>query len=250
MIAKFINLIGHKTIHVTLSYFEAMLFASLSIINIFIPSNYTSNIYTLLIKQIYQTSIKAIPQFILMAAIFGSIVIGLLIVIASDFNLQIQIGSIIVNFAIKELAPLLTAFFIAYLFSPLIYMQASLLNLKSQTQALHDVIIPRILSTIISTITLSILFSMIMLASGYLFVFFIMGMDVHTYEYLIFSSFDIYNIFILLTKSSIFGFIVAVIPLYNGLITLKPKHTTSKIFVILFFIEFLSLFIQKATNAI
>ncbi|MBC8237370.1 MAG: ABC transporter permease [Helicobacteraceae bacterium] len=250
MLGELINRIGAKTVYLTLAYYEAVLFTSLCVLNILSPRSYNSQIRAHLISQFYQTSVKVIPHFMLMAAIFGSVVVGLLIVIAADFSLQVQVGALIVTFVINELAPLLTAFFIAYRFSAFIHKQASSLHLDDEIQALHNLIIPRILSTSLSTMTLSILFSIIMIVSGYLSVFFIMGMDLHTYKYLIFSSLNVHNIFILLGKSALFGFIAATVPLYKGLHILKPKHKTSKVFVILFFIEFLSLFIQKAIDAI
>ena len=250
MLGELIHRIGDTTVYLTLSYYRAVLFTSLCILNIFNPRNYNSEIFTHLMTQLHQTSIKVMPQFIMLAAIFGSIVIGLVIVIASDFSVQIQVGSLIVTFVVNEFAPLLTAFFIAYRFSTHIHKQATSIHFDSKIHLLHNLIIPRILSTLLSTMTLSILFSMIMIVSGYLSVFFILGMDLHTYKHLVFSSLSVQNIFILLVKSSLFGFTVAVVALYNGLHVLKPKHNTSKIFVILFFIEFLSLFIQKALNAI
>ena len=250
MLSTFINRIGERTVSLAISYYEMMLFTSLCILNILNPRNYNSEMATHLMRQLYQTSIKIIPHFILIAAIFGSVVIGLVIVIASDFSLQIQVGSLIVTFVINEFAPLLSAFFIVYRFSALIHREASFIHFDGEIQLLHNLIIPRILSTVLSTMALSILFSMIMILSGYLSVFFILGMDLHTYKHLVFSSLNVHNIFMLLIKSSLFGFILAVVALRNGLNILKPKHNASKIFVILFFIEFLSLFIQKVFNAI
>ena len=250
MLSKFIHRVGDKTIQSMLSYYEVVLFMSISVFNILNPRNYNSHINTHLLTQIYQTSIKTIPHFILVAAVFGSILIGLVIVVAANFNMQIQIGSLIVTFVINEFASLLTAFFIAYRFSPLIHIRASALNFEDETQTLNNLIIPRILSTVISTLSLSILLCLIMIVSAYLFVFFIMGMDLHTYKSLIFSSLNVHNIFIFLSKSALFGFIVATLTLYEGLQILKPKHNTSKIFIVLFFLELLLLWALKASNAI
>ena len=250
VLGRFINRVGYKTIGFTLTSYEVILFMSISILNILNPRHYNSYIYTRFITQIYQTSIKTIPHFIIVAAVFGSTLIGLLIVLAANFNLQVQIGALIVTFVINEFASLLTAFFIAYRFSPLIHIQASAFNFENETQELNNLVIPRILSTVISTISLSILFSLIMISGAYLFIFFIIGMDLHTYKSLIFSSLTVHNIFILLSKSTLFGFIVAVLPLYKGLQILKYKHNTSKIFIILFFVELLSLLALKALHAI
>lgn len=250
MITRFINHIGYKTIQFSLSFYEALLFVSITTLNLCNPINYNSRIYRLFIYQINQTFIKIIPKFILMATFFGSILIGLIIVIATDFNLQMQIGTLIVSFAINEFAAIFTAFFIAYRFSPMIYQSVSNLNLKSDTQKLNNLIIPRVLSTLVSSVSLSISFSLIMIFSGYLFVFFIIGMDLHTYKYLVFSSLEIYNLFILLFKSIVFGFIATIAPLYAGLHTMTPKYNSSKLFVLLFFTELISIFILKATDAI
>lgn len=250
MITRFINHIGYKTIGFTLSFYEVLLFVSITILNLFNPIHYNSRIYRRFIYQINQTSIKIIPKFILMASFFGSILIGLMIVIATDFNLQMQIGTLIVSFAINEFAALFTAFFIAYRFSPMIYKSVSTLSLESDTQKLNNLIIPRILSTLVSSVSLSIVFSLIMIFSAYLFVFFIIGMDLHTYKYLVFSSLEIYNLFILFFKSVLFAFIVTIAPLYKGLRSVRTKYNSSKLFVLLFFTELLSIFILKAADAI
>ena len=119
MLSRFVHHVGDKTIRLTLSYYEIALFMSISVFNILNPRNYNPFIHAHLISQIYQTSIKTIPHFIIVAAVFGSVLIGLVIVVAANFNMQIQIGSLIVTFVINEFASLLTAFFIAYRFSPL-----------------------------------------------------------------------------------------------------------------------------------
>ena len=94
---------------------------------------------------------------------------------------------------------------------------------------------------------------MIMISSGYVFTFFLMGMDLHTYKYLIFDAIEVNNIIILLIKGILFGFIVTVIAIHNGLEVAKKSISSRSsvinmivnIFLALFFIEMLSLLLIK-----
>ncbi|MDQ7060254.1 MAG: hypothetical protein Q9M43_03690 [Sulfurimonas sp.] len=67
---------------------------------------------------------------------------------------------------------------------------------------------------------------------------------------MIFSALEIGNIITLLVKSVLFGFVLAVIPIYKTLKYPDARHSTSKIFLILFLLEILFILIPKAFNAL
>ena len=113
--------------------------------------------------------------------------------------------------------------------------------------------LPRIISGMISVTSLSILFAIIMLSSGYLFTLFYMNMDFHTYKQLLIHSIEVSDLVILLLKSMAFGFVTMLIPIYSGLntassytaIPISVLNGMVKLFIALFFIEVLSLLLQS-----
>ena len=255
MIMKFIENIGDKTINFISSLYYFLLFSIVCTIHIFDYRSYNSKMLITLISQIYHTSIAVLPFFLITAFIFGSALIGALIVIAIEYSIQVQIGSVIVTFVINEFSPLFTAIFISLRSGTLINKKLASVDIENEVDLIDNIILPRIISGILSTVSLSLVFAIIMIGSGYVFTFFLMGMDLHTYKYLIFDAIEVKNIIILLSKGLIFGFIIMVIPIYNGLEVAKENISSKisiikvivNIFLALFFIEMLSLLLIKLT---
>ena len=253
MIIKFIENIGDKTINFISSLYYFLQFSIICTIHIFNYKSYNSKMLIVLINQIYHTSITILPFFLITAFIFGSTLIGALIVIATEFSVQVQIGSVIVTFVINELSPLFTAIFISLRSGTLINKKLALIDVENEIDLIDNIILPRIISGALSTVSLSLIFAIIMIGSGYIFTFFLMGMDLHTYKYLIFDAIEVNNIIILLIKGLVFGFVIMAIPIYNGLEVAKESITNKisiikvivNIFLALFFIEMLSLLLIK-----
>ena len=253
MIITSIENIGNKVINYISSVYSFVSFSIFYTIHLFNYHNYSSRTFTTVINQIYYTSVTILPFFLVIAFIFGSIFIGTLIVIATKFSMQVQIGSIIVAFVFNELSPLFTALFISLRSGTLIYRKLSHIDIRNELGLIRKVILPRLIAVVFSSLSLSLIFAMIMIGSGYIFTFFLMGMDLHTYKYLIFDTIEVNNIIILLIKGLLYGFIVTMIAIYNGLQVAKKSITSRSsainmikhIFLALFFIEMLSLFLMK-----
>ena len=254
MFIKFIENIGDKVINFIQSLYFFLSFSLLCAVQIFNYHNYNTRTFTTLINQIYYTSVTILPFFLILAFTFGTIVISVLIVIATEFRIQVEIGSIIVNFVFNEFSPLFTAIFISLRSGTLISNKLAHSDVTNETNLMRNIILPRIISTTFGIFSLSLIFAFIMIGSGYIFTFFLTGMDLHTYKRLIFDAIELSNINILLIKGIIFGFIVTVIAIYNG-IKVAKKYISSRssvinmiinTFLALFFIETLSFLIQEA----
>ena len=102
---KFIESIGDKTIKSLESLFEALKFTSICLIHMVQPSSYNPAMRMVLTKQIYFTAVGIIPIFTMMAILFGSVIIGVVIALATEYGLTDKIGSIIITFVIDEFAP-------------------------------------------------------------------------------------------------------------------------------------------------
>jgi phospholipid/cholesterol/gamma-HCH transport system permease protein len=221
LVLRFIEVIGDKTISTISSFFEALKFTSICLIHMAKPASYNPAMRMVLTKQIYFTAVGIIPLFTTMAVLFGSVIIGVVIALATEYGLQDEIGSIIITFVIDEFSPFFTALLISLRSGTAVNTEIAVMNVNQELNTLRQynidlidyLFLPRIISGMISVVSLSILFAVIILSSGYLFTLFYMNMDFHTYKYLLINAIEL-----------------------NGMV---------KLFVALFFIEVLSLLLQS-----
>lgn len=253
---RFIETVGDKTIKIFINFYQALEFSVLCILHMINPRSYNSTMQRSLVHQIYHTSITLLPTFTLIAFLFGSIIIGTIISIATKYNLQLQIGSIIVNFVINEFSPIFTALFISLRSGTLINKKLAQIDFHNEVDLIDNIVLPRIINGMLSTLSLSILFSIIVIVSAYTFISVFMGIDFHSYTQLLFDAFEFHNIVILFFKSITFGFITMLIPIYNGLHIARNNlekrisliNTLVKLFFAIFFIEVFSLLLLVLLN--
>jgi len=261
VVLRFIEAIGDKTINTLSSFYEAIKFTSICLIHMVQPKSYNPAMRMVLTKQIYFTTVQIIPLFVTMAILFGSVIIGVVISLATQYSLQDEIGSIITNFVIDEFSPFFTALLISLRSGTAVNTEIAVMNVNKELNTLREykidlidyLFLPRIISGMISVVSLSILFAVIMLSSGYVFTLFYMNMDFHTYKYIIINAIEFKDLVILLLKSMAFGFVTMLIPIYSGLkttnaytaIPISVLNGMVKLFIALFFIEVLSLLLQS-----
>jgi phospholipid/cholesterol/gamma-HCH transport system permease protein len=257
---RLLEKIGDKTLALVKSFYNAVFFVAECFIHMINPKSYNPAMITVLIKQIYFTAVGILPLFITMSVLFGSIIIGVVVSLASQYNLQDQIGSIIINFAVDEFSPFFTALLITLRSSTAVNAEIAVMKVNKELNTLKQykinlidyLFIPRIISGVISVSALSVLFAVIMTISGYIFSFFYMGMDLYSYKNLLIDAIEFNNMAILLIKSAAFGFVAMVIPIYSGLnafesytaIPISVLQGMVRLFISLFFIEVLSLLVQ------
>ncbi|MFT5661954.1 MAG: ABC-type transporter Mla maintaining outer membrane lipid asymmetry permease subunit MlaE [Sulfurimonas sp.] len=235
MIVHFIENIGAKVLNITLSFYNIIVFSLLSFLNIATPNNYTFKIKKKLILQLYRTTLFTLSRFSLLAFLLGSIVVGVFIIVAGEYNFHLQIGSLIVNFIVNVFAPVFTAFYI---------LNKSKILLKKKDY--ESTLIPYALSSLVSTLSLSMLFASIVLTSSYFPIFFFMHMDVDTYKQLVFESIEFQDILTLFIKSILYGLIIVILPIYGRLQSYNTLSIMRRIIFSIFFIELVSLLIQSS----
>lgn len=261
MLVKFIENIGDKTIKNFSSLYEALSFTTICLIHMVNPKSYSPAMRMVLTKQIYFTTVTILPLFIMMAIIFGSVIIGVVIALATQYSLQNSIGSIIITFVIDEFAPFFTALLISLRSSSAVNTEIAVMKVNNELNTLKEykidiidyLFLPRIISGIISTVSLSIIFAIIMLGSGYIFTLIYMNMDFHTYKFILINAIEVSDAIVLLSKGIAFGFLTMLIPIYSGLNTLNSHsgipisvlNGMVKLFIALFMVEVISLLIQS-----
>ena len=258
---KYIESIGDKTITSLHSFFDILRFTSLTLIHLVLPSSYHPAMRMVLVKQIYFTAITLLPLFLTMAFLFGSVIIGIIIILATKFNLLLETGSIITTFVIGEFAPFFTALLISLRSSTAVNTEIAVMKVNNELSTLESygvdlidyLFLPRIISGIVSALFLSIVFAVVMILSGYLFVLFYLNMDLYSYIFIIVDALEIKDVMILFIKSIAFGFFTMLIPIYSALqtanfnsaIPISVLNGMVKLFITLFFIEVLSLVLQS-----
>jgi len=260
IIGKPFEYIGGKTLKYFSHFFEALHFSRLCIVHLFLPRSYHPAMQSILLKQIYFTVIQILPSFLLLGFLFGSMVIGYVITIAMHYELSNQIGSIIIGFVFNEFAPLFTAFLIALRSGAAVNTEIAVMQVSGELNTLKEfniglidyLFLPRIISGMISTVTLSLLFAIIMLTGGYFFSLLYMNMNLNTYLHTLFSSIEVSHLFYLVGKSMAFGFVIMLIPIYSGLHTIKTFNAIPiavlqgmvRLFIAIFIIEVLTIWLR------
>ena len=253
--------IGEKTLSSLSSIFDVLRFIFLCLVHILLPSSYNPAMIMVLVKQIYFTAVGILPLFFFMSVIFGSIIIGVVISLAMQYGLQENIGSILVSFSVDEFAPFFTALLISLRSSTAVNTEIATMKVNHELDTLREyridlidyLFVPRIISGIVSVTSLSILFAIVMLASGYIVALFMMGMDLHTYKMLLLQAIEPKDLIVLVSKGIAFGFVTMVIPIYSGLhafdsytaIPISVLNGMVKLFIAIFVIEVTSLLLQS-----
>jgi len=261
MAFAWIDAVGARTIKGFIRTFDIFAFAWEILKHLVNPSSYNPAMRSVIVKQIYFTAVEIIPLFMVIAVVFGSVIIGVVIAFAATYNLQEHIGSIIITFVMNEFAPFFTALLIALRSGTAINTEIAVMKVNNELNALKvygiDIIdylfLPRIIGGMMSITLLSLMFAIIMIASGYLFTLFYMDMHLATYKMLLIDAVGGVDILIQIGKSLLFGFVTITIPLYSGLktgesytaIPISVLRGMVRLFLSLFFIEVLSLQLQS-----
>lgn len=225
---NFVENIGDRMIKYSLSTYDFIIFFLKCLGNLFLLSNYSKSSRMFFVKQIYLSSIKNLYLFIFLALFLGSILIVVAISFAINFNLIDQIGDLLVLFVINLFSPFFTTLFFILVYS--LSLQEKIQSIKKNKNDLSSKIyIPKLLNGLFIVPLMSLLFATIMIISGYIVSSIYLNIDFITYKNLIINSISFENILILLIKSSIFGFIAVLIPIYSGHIKKNTYDVTQSV---------------------
>jgi phospholipid/cholesterol/gamma-HCH transport system permease protein len=218
---------------------------------------YSSIAMSVLKNQIYFTAIQILPLFLTVAIIIGFLLIGIFVQILKDLGLAAYLGSIIMGFVVTELAPFLTVLLLALRSSSAMNAEIATMQMNKELHALEvfniDIIsylfLPRVISGVVSVVLLSGIFSIVVLATGFVSSNLIFNMSLDAYANLLLNSAQISDILILLIKCSTFGFFITLIPIRSGLnasddlssIPVAVLNGMVKVFIAIIVIEVLSL---------
>lgn len=249
--------IGKTSLNVTRTFRDTLSFAFTILVRIFNKKTYNSATRTVLINQIYFTSVQILPLFMGISIILGTLLIGIVLHILKNLGLTEHLGRLLMGLVVTELSPFITVLLIALRSSSAINAEIAVMKVNKELITLDkfniDVInylfVPRIINGVLSVVLLSTLFSILALTSGMLFSKIIFGMSIDVYTNVLLNSADFYDIVISLIKCCTFGFFITLIPIRFGLhasndltsIPVAVLHGMVDVFIAIVLIEVLSL---------
>lgn len=253
----FLENIGRFTLKEIKSFAEIFYFAGKVLYRVFQPGTYNIATRTVLINQIYFTSVQILPAFLAVSVLFGSLLIGIVFQILKDSGLTQFFGNVLMGLIVTELSPFFTVLLITLRSGSAISTEMAVMKVNREIKTLEtfriDVInyllVPRIINGIISMVLLSVLFSIVLMGSGILFSRVIFGMSVDVYSNILLNSANFSDIVIALMKCVAFGFFVTLIPIHFGLrasheltsIPIVVSRGMVRVFIAILIIEVLSL---------
>ena len=180
--------------------------------------------FDVLVMQIFFTAYQLLNFFVVLSAVFGSILIGIIFQTVKTLGLVQYLGNIIMGVVVLELSPLITVVLLALRSSSAINSEIAVMKVNREIDALEAfkidpvvyLFLPRIISFIISVTVLASLFSIIVLFSGFAFSSAMFDMSGKMFIDMIAKSITVFDIILFYVKGVFFGFFISVIPLYNG----------------------------------
>ncbi len=221
----FVQSLGEVTLRFLNIFYEALYFAYQCLYKLFNKKSYNSATQDILIKQIYFTAVQVLPLLFLIGTVFGTIIVALIVHFSLDYGLKDHIGTFIIRIILNEVAPLATVLLIALRSGAAINTEIAVMKVSNELNTLKafniDIIeylfLPRIIAGIISLIMLASLLSIIMLLSGYIYLFFFLETGADLYIRSFIHAITINDFVLLFAKSLLFGFFATLVPIYSGL---------------------------------
>ncbi len=217
--------LGRLGVKTAKSFTDTISFASKVLFRMFPRRTYNSAMRTVLISQIYFTSVQILPVFLLVSIVLGSLLIGIVFQLLKQLGLTDYVGNVLMGLIVTELSPFFTVLFITLRSASAINAEMAVMKVNGEIKTLETfridvsnyLLIPRIINGIVSLVLLSSLFSIVLMFSGILFSRIIFGMSTDVYVNILLNSTNFSDIIISLIKCAVFGFFITLIPIRFGL---------------------------------
>lgn len=181
--------------------------------------------FSVIMRQVYFTGFEALPSLTLVSLTLGVIVIIQSLTQLIDVGARNLIGIILVITIIRELGPLFTAMVVISRSGTAIAAELGTNRVMGEIELLEGMgidlfqftIIPRVLGCIIAMICLTIYFDVIALVGGFTVAKLKLVMPFQLYFRYIFEALTLTDVYIGLSKSFLFGGVIAILCCYYGL---------------------------------
>ena len=241
---------GRALISNILHVIDLMTFSTLALRDWFSKNKlFDSRSYSTTVAQIIFTGIDALPTISFLGLATGFIFTFRLISISDSLGGTDDIANLLITIICLSAGPFLAAIIIISRTGSAIVVDLGNMKLHGEIEALENLgvnindylVAPRIISTAISQLAITVYFTAIALLTGILISAVFVNSAHIDFIYKISNSFTPYLISIFVVKNIIFGFVIATVACYNGLQVQKsatevPQRTTASIIQSLSFI--------------
>ena len=223
---KFFDWIGHRCIELFLYVIDLTYFL-VRTLSVWQPHRNVFNraVYAIFLDQLILTGINAITIITFLAMFVGIVIASQLVFIIASITGGRDLVEILARLILSEMAPLITGFIIIGRSCSAIVVDLGNTKVSGEIEPLKylgiDVddyfVVPRILSMVISQVTLALYFSAIMLLFGMLFSTLIYDFSVHKSLTELLNMLNINSLFIFMVKNVLFGLSVGTVACFHGL---------------------------------
>ena len=234
---------GRKLINNVLYVINLVTFSSLALRDWFSKNKvFDSRSYSTTVAQIIFTGVDALPTITFLGLATGFIFTFRLISISNTLGSTDDIINLLITVICLSAGPFLAAIIIISRTGSAIVVDLGNMKLHGEIEALENmginindyIVAPRIISTAISQLAITVYFTVIALLSGILISALFLNPAHFDFIFKISDSFTPHLMSIFIIKNIIFGYVIATVACYNGLrvqgsATEVPQRTTASI---------------------
>ncbi len=234
---------GRKLIRYVLYVIQLMTFSTIALRDWFSKNKlFESRSYSTTVAQVIFTGVDALPTITFLGLATGFIFTFRLISVSDSLGGTDDITNLLINIICLSVGPFLAAIIIISRTGSAIVVDLGNMKLHGEIEALENtginindyLVAPRIISTAISQLAITVYFTVIALLSGIIISTVFVNPSHFAFIAKIGNSFTPYLMMIFVVKNIIFGFVIATVACYNGLrvrnsATEVPQRTTASI---------------------
>ena len=204
--------------------FEFSIVTFFALINFFRFQGFRA-VFRVIMQQVYFTGLEALPFLGFLALLLGFMVTVQSLPPLMGVGAHTLIGKILVISIVRELGPLITAMVAITRSGTAMATQMATNRITGEVEVLesmgvdlfHFLVVPRVLGSIVSLFCMVIYFDVIALVGGFLVASTRLTMPFELYLQYIFESLLPLDLYISLSKSILFGLVIALFSCYHGL---------------------------------
>jgi phospholipid/cholesterol/gamma-HCH transport system permease protein len=188
------------------------------------PSSYTPQTRAIALRQIYFTAWQVLPGYLLFASVLSILVVHITVGATFEFGLSGYAVELVLRATVLELLPLLTALFVALRSGSAIGTEIALMRVSGELDPEHAAdagpmqreFVPRVIASGIAVASLTVLGCTAAVAVAYTAMYGFSPWGLEEYVQDVAHVFSLPALAGFLLKCTLFGFVVAVVPIAAG----------------------------------
>lgn len=215
------------------AWLHAALFGYACVAAALSPSSYTAQTRAIALRQIYFTAWQVLPGYLLFAALLSIIVVRITVGATFEFGLSGYAVELVLRAMVLELLPLLTALFVALRSGSAIGTEIALMRVSGELDPAHAAdagpmqreFVPRVIASGIAVASLTVLGCTTAVAVAYAAVYGFSPWGLEEYLRVVAHVFSLPALAGFLLKCTLFGFVVAVVPIAAGVTATRDSKS-------------------------